>query len=120
MTIEQAIKKIKRLTEGTPKQNVYVYFALTLAEEREMFRLALEALQEKQERANIKNEPLTWEELILMDGEPVYAVSPKLSAWVLVEVDFEADIDIYLTDCYGRRAGYCSAEGLKADGITLY
>ena len=73
------------------------------------------ALREQEERE--KPKPLTMDELMRMDGEPVWVVCDDLVLCALVEVCEES---IFLTNNLGGRTEYADNEELEADGITAY
>ena len=59
----------------------------TMPGTRKMFGMALLALREKQERESQK--PLTLDELLEMDGQPVFIVTKHGSNWDIVNVSKE-------------------------------
>ena len=70
---------------------------------------------------DIINDPLTLDELMQMDGKPVWVIYDKgfepLAFWALVEVCEES---IFLTNNLGGRTEYAADVELEDDGITVY
>ncbi len=98
MTVEEAIK--------------YAKYAPVLSKNPvalEFYRMCGEALRAQAEAG--RNEPLTRDELLKMDGEPVWIVfTPDtsgecLAMWALVSVDNEND-EIYLRNSIGGSSAY--------------
>lgn len=117
MTTEEAIKNIV----------AYAYYAESVPMQvGKAFDVAIAALRAQQERE--KPKPLTLNELLEMDGEPVWVVLDEnatepipgfepISFWTLVEVCEES---IFLTNNLGGRTEYATNEDFEADGITVY
>lgn len=65
--------------------------------------------------------PLTLDELMQMDGKPVWVICDEgfepLAFWALVEVCEES---IFLTNNLGGRTEYAADVELEEDGITVY
>ena len=74
------------------------------------------------------NEPLTLEQLLEMDGEPVWVIYDQdaakttpgfdpLALWALVEVTKDS---VFLTNNLGGRTAYADDQDLEWAGITVY
>lgn len=76
-------------------------------------------IRHKQKPAH--NDPLTLDELMQMDGKPVWVICDEgfepLAFWALVEVCEES---IFLTNNLGGRTEYAADVELEDDGITVY
>lgn len=76
-------------------------------------------IRHKQEPTH--NDPLTLDELMQMDGKPVWVICDEgfepLAFWALVEVCEES---IFLTNNLGGRTEYAADVELEEDGITVY
>ena len=87
---------------------------------REALDMAISALRQQETVTNRNglNEPLTLDELLKMDGEPVWVVyGEDEGMWAMVEVCEES---IFLTYNLGGRTEYADDMELEDDGLTVY
>ena len=87
---------------------------------REALDMAISALRQQETVTNRNglNEPLTLDELLKMDGEPVWVVyGEDEGMWAMVEVCEES---IFLTNNLGGRTEYADDMELEDDGLTVY
>lgn len=95
-----------------------------------ILRNAVAHMEAALERATFTppNEPLTLEQLLEMDGEPVWVIYDQdaakttpgfdpLALWALVEVTKDS---VFLTNNLGGRTAYADDQDLEWAGITVY
>lgn len=73
-------------------------------------------------KANVKdNRPLSFSDLLNLDGEPVWGVdsSEDMSLWFLVDVD-RSHYDVWLIGTRGRDCVFYSDDDLLQANIALY
>lgn len=94
----------------TEAEKAYQYFVIAVPENEEQAKAYFWARKALQSTLTQPNEPLSIEQLLEMDGEPVYIVfSPdsdgvKLQFWALVAVDKWGEI--YLMNNLGGSSAY--------------
>lgn len=106
----------------TEAEKAYQYFVIAVPENEEQAKAYFWARKALRITLTPPNEPLTLDELLKMDGEPVYVVfrpdgsGEKPQSWALVNVD-EKYGEVYLVDSIPGASCYYDEIWANLEGI---
>lgn len=108
MTIDRAIDISSKFSMGC-------HVTLRDGEIQEYNQLCFSAICSQREAE--KNEPLTWDELVLARGCPIF-ISANFEYWAIVQETFEADGDIFVSLLSSHDEDDCGCRSQYGPGLA--